>query len=150
MRTPIQADRMMIHNGTISGFGSGIGTAVIFTSCAFRGFSCGSPIYGNRATRDMTIVDKFSGTFGASCNKMNNYYYYNIHQKILTSEKQKIDHTKFTVCVTKRIRNAIQALLSVSSCLVVHLIKAQLLRLHVNRFFNSKSLKSGKSRRTRG
>lgn len=73
IRTPMQADRMMIHNGTISGFGSGIGTAVIFTSCAFNGLSCGSPIYGNCATRDITIVDKFNGTFGASCKKMNDY-----------------------------------------------------------------------------
>lgn len=149
MRTPIQADRMMIHNGTISGFGSGIGTAVIFTSCAFNGFSSGSPIYGNRATRDMTIVDKFNGTFGASCKNMNNYYKLVIGN-VLDFRKKNIDHTKFTVCVTNRILNAIQALLSVSSCLVVHLIKAHLLRLHVNRFFNSESLKSGKSRRTRG
>lgn len=66
MITPTHADNIIIHNGTISGFGSGIGTAVILTSYAFKGFSCGSPIYGKRATREMTIVDRFSGTFGAT------------------------------------------------------------------------------------
>lgn len=66
MMTPMQADKIMIHNGTMSGLGSGIGTAAIFTSCDFNGFSCGSPMYGNRATREMTIVDRFNGTFGAT------------------------------------------------------------------------------------
>lgn len=64
--TPTQADRMIIHSGTMSGFGSGIGTAVIFTSWAFNGFSIGSPTYGKRDTRDTTNVDKFNGTFGAT------------------------------------------------------------------------------------
>lgn len=62
----MQAERMIIHKGTMSGFGSGIGTAAIFTSYDFSGFSCGSPMYGKRATREITIVDKFNGTFGAT------------------------------------------------------------------------------------
>lgn len=66
MITPMQAERMMIHSGTMSGFGSGIGTAAILTSYDFNGFSCGSPMYGKRATREITIVDKFNGTFGAT------------------------------------------------------------------------------------
>lgn len=66
MMTPMQADKMIIHSGTMSGFGSGIGTAAIFTSYDFKGFSCGSPMYGNRETRDITIVDRFNGTFGAT------------------------------------------------------------------------------------
>lgn len=64
--TPTHADNTIIHNGTISGFGSGIGMAVILTSCDFIGFACGSPIYGNLDTRDINIVDKFNGTFGAT------------------------------------------------------------------------------------
>lgn len=67
MITPTQADKMMIHNGTISGFGSGIGTAEIFTSYALSGLSIGSPMYGSRATRAITCVDRFNGTFGAIC-----------------------------------------------------------------------------------
>lgn len=48
MITPTQADKIIIHNGTISGFGSGIGTAEIFTSYDLSGLSTGSPMYGNR------------------------------------------------------------------------------------------------------
>lgn len=66
MMTPMQADKMIIHNGTISGFGSGMGMARIFTSCTFNGFSCGSPMYGTFETRDTTIVVKFNGTLGAT------------------------------------------------------------------------------------
>lgn len=69
--TPTQADKMITHNGTISGFGSGIGTADIFTSYDFSGLSIGSPIYGSRFTRAITIVDKFNGIFGAICRKEN-------------------------------------------------------------------------------
>lgn len=65
--TPTQADKMITHNGTISGFGSGIGTAEIFTSYDFSGLSIGSPIYGSRLTRAITIVDKFNGILGAIC-----------------------------------------------------------------------------------
>lgn len=76
MITPIQADNIMIHNGTMSGFGSGIGTAAIFTSCDFNGFACGSPMYGKRATLEITMVDKFNGTFGATYYKKINIYKY--------------------------------------------------------------------------
>lgn len=65
MITPTMADKTMIHNGTMSGFGSGIGTATIFTSLDSIDVLCGFPMYGNSVTRAKTIVDMFSGTFGA-------------------------------------------------------------------------------------
>lgn len=65
MITPTMADKMMIHNGTISGLGSGIGTATIFTSFVSTDRLFGVPMYGSFVTRDKTMVEMFSGVFGA-------------------------------------------------------------------------------------
>lgn len=65
MMTPTMADKIMIHRGTISGFGSGIGTATIFTSFVSNDLLCGVPMYGTFETRDRTIVEIFNGIFGA-------------------------------------------------------------------------------------
>lgn len=64
MITPTIADKTIIHRGTMSGFGSGIGTATIFTSLDSTDLLCGVPMYGNFVTRPKTIVDIFSGIFG--------------------------------------------------------------------------------------
>lgn len=65
MITPTHADKMMIHNGTMSGFGSGVGMADVLASYHLSGFSIGSPMYGSRFTRAITWVDTFTGIFGA-------------------------------------------------------------------------------------
>lgn len=66
MRTPQQAANTNTQRGTMSGFGSGMGTAEILISCSFNGFSYGDPMYGSLDTRDTTIVDMFNGMPGAS------------------------------------------------------------------------------------
>lgn len=57
--------------------------------------------------------------------------------------------TAFNVCVTRRIRRAIHALLSFSKLLTTHRTWAHSVRLHFNRLSSSNWLRSGASRRTR-
>lgn len=65
MITPTIADNTMIHKGTMSGFGSGIGIATIFTSLDSIVRLDGRPMCGTCVIRAKTIVDMFSGMFGA-------------------------------------------------------------------------------------
>lgn len=65
MITPTMADNIMIHKGTMSGFGSGIGTAIILTSLDSIVRLDSVLMCGTAVTRAKTTVDKFSGIFGA-------------------------------------------------------------------------------------
>lgn len=65
MITPTIADSTIIHKGTMSGLGSGIGTATIFTSLDSIAIFDGLPMCGTCVIRAKTIVDIFNGIFGA-------------------------------------------------------------------------------------
>lgn len=65
MITPTIADNTMIHKGTMSGFGSGIGIAIILTSLDSTVLLDGRPMCGTCVIRANTTVDIFNGMFGA-------------------------------------------------------------------------------------